>query len=120
MNTHLKQARKEYPKDSYFFTATGRINTPIKVTELKVAEHLDRQQEINRLSTEIQKIWLEISPKSAKINKNHSRYEEFKQRTVEMRVKRIKLKETPSDIIEVEGGVIYCGETDTWAKKLEL
>lgn len=120
METKYKQALRDYPKDSYFYTATGRIDSPLKVTELKVAEHLDRQQEINRLSTEIQKIWLEISPKSAKINKEHSRYEEFKQRTVEMRVKRKRLKETPPDIIELEGGIIYCGETNTWAKKLEL
>lgn len=35
---NLKLAKQNYPKNSYFLSATNKINTPLKVTSLRVSE----------------------------------------------------------------------------------
>lgn len=39
MEAQLKQARKEYPRNSLFYSATENIKSPITVTSLRIAEN---------------------------------------------------------------------------------
>lgn len=38
MENILKTARQNYPKNSYFYTTTKKIKSPLKVTSLRVSE----------------------------------------------------------------------------------
>jgi hypothetical protein len=86
----LKEIKKLYPIGSQFFSATKNLKSPLKVSSLRVAEHLDRQEEIRQL----------------KENKSNRKRLEY-------------LLSLEPDIINSDGGVIYCGETKTWAEKIE-
>lgn len=38
MNTLLKKAKELYTKNSLFYSASGLLNTPIRVSQLKLSE----------------------------------------------------------------------------------
>lgn len=38
-NTLLKEAKLKFPKGSLFYSATGNLKTPIRVTSLRVSEN---------------------------------------------------------------------------------
>lgn len=38
MKDIIKQAREEYPKNTLFYSATGNLKAPIKVTSLLISE----------------------------------------------------------------------------------
>ena len=85
---NLKEIKKLYPTGSMFLTATKNLKSPLTVTSIKFAEHLDRQEEIKQL-------------RESKSNKSRLNY----------------LLSLEPDIVNSEGGVIYCGETKTFAEK---
>jgi hypothetical protein len=39
MEKILKQAKEEYQWGSYFYSTTGKIKSPIRVTELKISDN---------------------------------------------------------------------------------
>jgi len=86
---NLKEIKKLYPTGSQFFSATKNVKSPLTVTSIKFAEHLDRQEEIKQL-------------RESKSNKSRLNY----------------LLSLEPDIVNSEGGVIYCGETKTFAEKV--
>lgn len=63
-STILQQAKKLYPKDTLFFSASNNLKSPLRVTSLKLSE----------------------------VYKN--------------------------TVVNLEFGIIYDGETKTWAKKI--
>lgn len=85
MESNLKKARREYPINSQFYSATKNIKSPLKVAILREAEHLDRIAEI----------------KDKETTKERRKY----------------LQSLENDIVNSEGGVIYCSETGNWAEK---
>lgn len=118
---YLAFAKKRYKKGSYFYTATKNIKVPLKVIELKTAQHEDRRSEIAFLEHSILREWLLISPKSAKINKNHRHYQTFLNKTETLRKRVEDLEAVGSDIVDAEeGGVIYCGTNNVWAEKYDV
>lgn len=90
MESNLKKARREYKPGTEFFSATKNIKTPIRVAILREALHEDRISEIKKLE--------------------HSSLTEDKER-------RKYLQSLENDIVNSEGGVIYCSETGNWAEK---
>lgn len=86
----LKEIKKLYPIGSQFLTATKNLKSPLTVSSLRIAEHLDRQEEIRQL-------------KETKTNRKRLNY----------------LLSLEPDIINSDGGVIYCGETKTFAEKVK-
>ena len=86
---NIKEIRKEYPIHTQFYSATKNLKSPLTVTSIKFAEHLDRQEEIKQL-------------KESKSNKSRLNY----------------LLSLEPDIVNSEGGVIYCGESKQWAEKV--
>lgn len=113
---YLKFAKKRYKRNSYFYTATKNISVPLKVTSLNLAQHEERTSEISLIEHAILRKWLEISPKSAKINKNHRHYPYFEAQTKQLQKRLKDLKLFGVDIVEEEGGVIYCGTLNQWAE----
>lgn len=110
-------AKKRYTKGKEFLSATGNLKFPIKITEIRMALHEDRTEEISLLKTLILKEWLKISPKSAKINKKHKNYATFYENTYKHQKRILYLQSLKNDIVESEiGGVIYCAMEDKWAK----
>lgn len=110
-------AKKKYKKGSSFLSATGNLKFPIKITEIREAEHEDRKNEISSLKNLILREWLKFSPKSAKINKKHKNYETFLENTCKYDERIIYLQSLKNDIVESEiGGVIYCAMEDRWAE----
>ena len=87
--TNLKEIRKEYPIHTQFYSATKNLKSPLTVGTLKFAEHLDRQEEIKQL-------------KESKSNKSRLNY----------------LLSLEPDIVNSKSGLIYCGETKTFAEKV--
>lgn len=87
MESNLKKARREYPINSQFYSATKNIKSPLKVAILREAIHEDRISEI---------------------------------KTTEDKERRKYLQSLENDIVNSEGGVIYCSETGNWAKKVIL
>jgi len=86
---NLKEIKKLYPTGSMFLTATKNLKSPLTVTSIKFAEHLDRQEEIKQL-------------RESKSNKSRLNY----------------LLSLEPDIVNSEGGVIYCSESKQWAEKV--
>ena len=121
--TNLKEVKKSYPIGSHFLSATKNIKKPLKVTGLRYAEHLDRQERIKEMQNKVIELYNEH------FNKFAVKYEEVKFSSYsflaenENRVMKLKeeieyLQSLPKDVVNSEGGVIYCGETGNWAKKI--
>ena len=124
MNT-LKEIKKQYPTGSHFLTATKNIKKPLKVTGLRCAEHLDRQERIKEMQNKVIELYNEH------FNKFAVKYEEGKFSSYSFlaekdnRVMKLKeeieyLQSLPKDVINSEGGVIYDGENNVWAEVVIL
>ena len=46
----ILQAIQNYPKGSYFYSATNNLNSPIKVTSIRYSESKDRDDRISKLN----------------------------------------------------------------------
>lgn len=122
----LKIARQNYPQHSLFITATGSVVAPLKVTKLSYAKHEDRKAEIDKIKAEVLLTWREMNPTKPKdffkkLFKPINLFEtnaDFNNEVKEKMVMLEYLSSLESDIIEEEGGVIYCGETKMWAKNV--
>ena len=111
----LSQAREEFPINSLFLSATGNIKKPLTVVKLMYAQHEDRKERIKN----IEKYVLNLHNKNfyPKFVNSFSKLdlslcgckEELEEREYLLSLKR--------DIINEEGGVIFCGETNSTAKK---
>ncbi len=121
MNTNLKEIKKSYPIGSHFLSATKNIKKPLKVTGLRYAEHLDRQERIKEMQSKVIELYNEH------FNKFAVKYEEVKFSSYSFlaendnRVMKLKeeieyLQSLPKDVINSEGGVIYDGENNVWAE----
>lgn len=117
---YLIFARKKYPKGSLFLSATGKIKSPITVTGVQEALNEDRINEIRDTQKDILSIWNTLYPKRPKdyFRKLDFKDHAFANTVKEPLLKLELLKSSEKDIINSEGGVIFCGETLTWAKKV--
>jgi len=124
MNTNLKEIKKLYPIGSHFLSATKNIKKPLKVTGLRFAEHEDRSNRIKEMQNKVIELY------NKHFNKYLLRYEEVKFSSYSFlaendnRVMKLKeeieyLKSLPKDVVNSEGGVVYCGENNVWAEKVE-
>ena len=110
----IKEARKLFPKGTEFLSATNNLRIPLRVTTLLVANHTDRKNKIKELELNILALWNTENPKRVvdffrKVPKSFQiSQKEFEEREF--------LLSLPSDIVNEEGGVIWCGETNTLAK----
>ena len=111
----IQQAIENYPKGSYFYSATNNLNSPIKVTSIRYSESKDRDDRISKLNRKLVKMWNEVFPdKPNKIEHTNLFFQNFAKK----QIKELNyLKQTENDIVEDSGGIIYCGETKVWAKK---
>ena len=121
----LKEIKKQYPIGSHFLSATKNIKKPLKVTGLRFAEHEDRSNRIKEMQNKVIELYNEH------FNKFAVKYEEVKFSSYsflaenENRVMKLKeeiehLQSLPKDVINSEGGVVYCGENNVWAEKVIL
>jgi hypothetical protein len=119
----LKEINKAYPTETYFLSATKNIKKPLKVVNLRYAEHEDRTNRIKEMQSKVIELYNEH------FNKFALKYEEVKFSSYsflaenENRVMKLKeeieyLQSLPKDVINSEGGVIYCGENNVWAEKV--
>ena len=121
---YLESVEQKYPIRTYFLSATKNIKKPLRVTGLRYAEHLDRQERIKEMQNKVIELYNEH------FNKFAVKYEEVKFSSYsflaenENRVMKLKeeiehLQSLPKDVINSEGGVIYDGENNVWAEKVE-
>lgn len=113
---------RDFKKESYeigtrFYSATGKVKAPLTVTILKTAEHEDRKNRISAIKTYLITTWNMMYPK--KYGKINYEDENFKKETVRLRTELKYILSLKKDIVNLDGGVIYCGETDTWAEIVE-
>jgi hypothetical protein len=111
----LKEIKKDYPVDSWFFSATGKIKRPLKVTELRYANHEERFDRIKELENIILKNYTNNTGMYVNYNKIVFKYSFAKKMLKELKERKYLLY-LKRDIVEANGGVIYCGETNTLAK----
>lgn len=122
MDAQLKIARIEYPPTTSFLTATGMLDKrPLIVTSLKVANHFDRLEQIKGLEAHILSVHNNMFPR--RFRNKYSKIDfsvcsSFLAEIKNEKEERDYLISLKSDIIEIEGGVVYCGETNTWASKI--
>ena len=110
----IKELKKEFPEGTYFLSATEAIKTPLRVTKIVEARHEDRQNRIRELEREIINRYNEVH------DTNHTTFYNVSGYMIgcDEQVREIsEIKKMPKDIVEVSGGVIYCGETNKIAKK---
>jgi len=105
---------KNYKPGTLFLSATKNIKSPLKVTALKKAEHVDRLNRISQLERLMVIVWNENNP--PKENYNQIKEQFFIENCNKLWSERNYLLSLPKDIINSSGGVIYCGETNTWAE----
>ena len=108
---------KDYTAGTRFFSATGKVKAPLTVTTLKTAEHEDRKNRISNLKTFLMSTWNTMYPK--KFGKMNYEDEEFQKQTKKQRQELKYLLSLGKDIVNLDGGVIYCAETNTWAEKAQ-
>jgi len=117
---YLIFARKKYSRQSLFLSATGKIKSPITVINVQEALNEDRVNEVKETQKNILSIWNTLYPKRPKdcFRKLDFKDHVFENIVKEPLLKLELLKSSEKDIINLEGGVIFCGETLTWAKKV--
>ncbi len=115
MKELLKQARKNYPSGSLFISATRNIKQPIKITTIGFAKHEDRVEKVKEYEFTIMALYNErIYPKAVQ-KFSEIKIKSMNQAELELLEERDFLLSIPKDIVNEDGGVIYCGETNTWA-----
>ena len=103
-----------------FISATKKLKSPIVITQLVEAQHLDRKERIKNIELHILSVWNEMfypkyCGKYTKLNFDSS--SNFFAQIKDLKEERDYLISLKSDIINDDiGGVIYCGETNTWAE----
>ena len=115
----LKEIKKLYPVGSLFYSATNNLKQPLVVTELRFANHTDRYnrvREINRIILETYNKLFHPQTKQKLQKEDYKNQEFFKEIEKIYREKKYLLS-LPKDIVNEEGGVIYCSETDTYARR---
>lgn len=117
----LKQAKENYPKNSLFYSASGNLKSPLRVTHLRYSESKDLNDEIEDIENELIAIWNIMYPKkfANKFSKLNLKDDEFFHFTKRSLLKLRQLREIQPDIVEDNGGIIFDGLTETWAKKYE-
>lgn len=120
---NLKEIRKEYAFGNYMLSATGNIKAPIRIGTIYFAQHEDRSNQIANLKQHCLDVYREMHPATPK-----DKFEKLKYAlehdfdfisAVKEQIERMNyLLSLEKDIINSEGGVIYCGETNTFAKKI--
>jgi hypothetical protein len=111
----LREAKVEFPLESFFYSATGKIKSPIRVTKLKYAEHEDRQNMVSHIENRI--VLLSNLENPYQYSFKHLKLKlSFIKKNIEMFRERKEILSMGRDIIESKGGVIYCSETNTTAK----
>ena len=121
----LKEIKKLYPIGSHFLSATKNIKKPLRVVSLRYAEHEDRSNRIKEMQNKVIELYNEH------FNKFAVKYEEVKFSSYSFlaendnRVMKLKeeikyLQSLPKDIVNSEGGVVYCGENNVWAEVVTL
>ena len=109
MKSNLQTAKENYPIGSTFKSATGKIKTALTVNYIQEATHQDRIKMINK--------WNNLFPKEWK--DSYKKLDFRNQKFLEV-VKKLKeevdyLSSLEKDIVNENGGVIYCSETKTLA-----
>lgn len=112
----LKQAKANYPKGTLFYSATKNLKRPLEVVELKIAKHEDRMNEIQELKMHILSTYNALYP-----NKRKDFYKKLNGLLTDDVFKPFlrRLEELEAegfDIVNEEGGVIYCADTNSWAE----
>lgn len=115
---NLELAKIRYPKGTTFFSATGKVSAKLTVNFLLEATHIDRQERLNYLKSRMLKKWNELFYDDAKDHFKQLAFdnEEFLKEVKFWKEEFDYLRKLPRDIINESGGVIYCGETNKWAK----
>ena len=117
MKSNLQTARENYPIGSTFKSATGKIKTALTVNYLSEATHQDRIDRVASLKIKMINKWNNLFPKEWK--DSYKKLDFRNQKFLEV-VKKLKeevdyLSSLEKDIVNENGGVIYCSETKTWA-----
>lgn len=119
-NIDLKEIKKQYPIGSYFYSATKNILKPLKVTGLHYAEHSDRESRINGLQKTIIRLYNEycgaFATKYSEVKFNNRHFILDNKSILVLKEEVEYLQSLPRDIINSDGGVIYCGENNVWAE----
>ena len=123
-NINLKEIKKLYPTGSMFLTATKKIKQPLKVTEIKYAEHLERENQIKNLQNKVITLYNEycgaFATKYLEVRFNNRHFILDNKIVTTLKEEIEYLQSLPKDIINSDGGVIYDGETDNWAEVVTL
>lgn len=120
----LKELKKQYRFGSYILSATQNCKTPLRIGVISEAKHEDRATEIRNIQEFCLDLWRVLNPTKPKdcfkklipIIKNNS---DFAQKVKEQIERMNYLKQLPRDIVNSEGGLIYCGETNVYAEIVE-
>lgn len=121
MKTNLETAKENYKFGTDFFSATGNLRQPLKVFIVQEAEHEDRKNEIGRIKQYCLDTYRAMHPSNPKDKFEKLKFafqndREFVKAVSEKIARMHYLESLEKDIINSEGGVIYCGETKTWSK----
>lgn len=123
-NINLKEIKKQYPKNSLFFSATKNIKQPLQVFTIKFAEHLDRESRIKEMQDKVIELYNEycgeFATKYSEVRFNNRHFIVDNKIVLKLKEEIEYLESLPKDIVNSEGGVIYCGENDVWAEKIEI
>ena len=123
METNLKEVKKQYPKGSMFYSATKKIKQPIEITEIKFAEHLERENQIKALENKAITLYNEycgaFASKYTEVKFNNKHFISDNKIIPILKEEIEYLQSLPKDIVNSDGGVIYCGESNVWAEKVK-
>jgi|TARA_R110000782_G_C14752041_1_gene407267 hypothetical protein len=119
--SNLKEAKQKYKVGDLFITATKNIRKPLKVAQLKEAEHEDRKNEILYLKDKCLSLYREFTPYKPKdkfenLEEDFKKEGTFKDKTKDILERLEYLLSLENDIVNTDGGVIFCGETLEWSE----
>lgn len=120
--TNLEKAKKEYKFGEYFLSATNNLKSPIRIGIIDEAKHEDRVNEIANIKQWCLDLYRSMNPNQAKDKFEKLDYKfkhnaEFFKNTRKQIARMEYIHSLEKDIVNLDGGVIYCGETKVWAKK---
>ena len=117
MKSNLQTAKEKYPIGSTFKSATGKIKTALTVNYIQEATHQDRVDRVASLKIKMINKWNNLFPKEWKdsYKKLDFRNQKFLEAVKKLKEEVDYLSSLEKDIVNENGGVIYCSETKTWA-----